>query len=83
MQSLQAFYMLLILVFAPSVLLAGPVNRLSTNLRAPQRVKVSSEFYVDLNGSDDNDGSKSAPFKTIQRAQVSFVNTNNKSQLLQ
>eukprot|EP01147_Barroeca_monosierra_P007413 gene7413-525_t len=70
MQSLQAFYMLLILVFAPSVLLAGPVNRLSTNLRAPQRVKVSSEFYVDLNGSDDNDGSKSAPFKTIQRAQL-------------
>lgn len=39
---------------------------------------VKSEFYVDINGNDNNPGTKDAPFKTLERARdaVRAVNDN-------
>lgn len=43
-----------------------------------QGAPVQKEFYVDVNGSDNADGSKDKPFKTIERAKkaVSEINKN-------
>lgn len=57
-----------ILVVVLYMLSIGLTSYASTNPEPPSASRDFASYFVDNNGSDDNDGSKQAPFKTIQKA---------------
>ena len=54
----------------------APTPVLATNLKSDNGDKmINGDFYVSINGSDSNSGSKEAPFLTIEKAVEAVRNT--------